>query len=76
MDATLYGSMENDMGQLIEFVEHPLLGDEAPIICMCRELELAQESEFWDLHDMKSNDDYMPLFLDGKLIYKYEMYAI
>lgn len=73
MDATIYGSMENDMGQTIVFVEHPLMGEESPVICMCRELEVAQESEFYDLYDMQAGLDYMPFFIDGELKYKYEL---
>ena len=73
MDATILGSMENDMGQLIEFVEHPLMGEDAPVICMCRELEVAEPSDFFETYDMQKIEDYMPFFIDGKLKLKYEL---
>ena len=49
------------------------MGEESPVICMCRELEVAQESEFYDLYDMQAGLDYMPFFIDGELKYKYEL---
>jgi hypothetical protein len=55
---------------VIEFVEHPLKGDEAPVICVCHDLNLAMESEFWDLEDMMaSHKEYEPYFENGHLLY-------
>jgi len=73
MNPTIYGSTVNDMGQTIEFVEHPLKGDEAPIICVCHELEVAALSDFFDTDDMIDGRDYMPFFIDGQLKLKYEL---
>lgn len=73
MNPTIYGSIQNDMGQEIEFVEHPLMGDEAPIICLCREDEVAAESEFFDLCDLTRGGDYTPFFIDGQLKMRYEL---
>ena len=73
MDPTVYGSITNDMGQIIEFVEHPLKGETSPVICLCRELEVAEESDFFDTDDMMDGGDYMPFFIDGKLQCKFEL---
>ena len=32
-----YGSMVNSLGQKIIFVEHPIRGDEYPVIAVCHE---------------------------------------
>jgi hypothetical protein len=60
--------MINSEGQEIAFVEHPLRGDEAPIICVCHELKLAAYSGFFDLDDMlATHGEYQPSFMDGSL---------
>lgn len=38
---TEYERMVNSLGQEIVFYEHPIKGDEAEVICVCHELELA-----------------------------------
>jgi hypothetical protein len=64
---TEYDRMTNSLGQEIIFVEHPLRGDEYPVICVCKELELASASTFYELDDMMSDHgDYEPNFVDGK----------
>ena len=73
MKPTVYGSTVNDMGQIIEFVEHPLKGDESPVICVCHELEVASLSDFFDIDDMMNGRDYTPSFIDGQLKLKYEL---
>jgi len=65
---TSYGTIVNSVGQTIEFFEHPTRGDESFVICACHELELAENSTFFDTEDMEDLDsDYVPNFLDGKL---------
>jgi len=65
---TSFGTIVNSLGQTIEFFEHPTRGDESFVICVCHELELAQNSTFFDTEDMEDLDsDYVPNFLDGKL---------
>jgi len=65
---TEYDKLINKDGQEIVFYEHPLRGDEAPIICVCHELQLAASSGFYDLDDMMALEtDYEPSFMDGAL---------
>jgi hypothetical protein len=60
---TSYGEMTNNKGQRIEFFEHPIWGDERPVICVCHELELAAESDFYDTDDMTAeHGEYQPWF--------------
>ena len=64
---TEYGQMTNSFGQLITFVEHPIHGDEYPVICVCHALELASASTFYELDDMMADHkEYEPNFFEGK----------
>jgi hypothetical protein len=64
---TEYDRMINSLGQEIIFIEHPLRGDEYPVICVCKELELASASTFYELDDMMADHkEYEPNFVDGK----------
>jgi hypothetical protein len=65
---TSYGKFINSLDQIIEFYEHPLKGDEFPVICVCHSLQLAAASDFWETDDMTAGHrEYEPSFQDGKL---------
>lgn len=65
---TIIGEFTNRLEQKIEFVEHPTKGDEAEVICICRELELASYSSFFETDDMvQDHQEYAPSFQNGKL---------
>ena len=67
-EPTVLETMVNSLGQKIEFVEHPYKGDEHPVIAVCRELELASDTDFWDLDDMMAeHKEYEPSFQGGAL---------
>ena len=60
---TTFGIITNSKGQQIEFVEHPLRGDEHPVICVCHELQLAESSDFFETDDMAAHHrEYEPWF--------------
>ena len=62
-----YENFVNSKGQKISFVEHPFIGDEYPIICVCHELKLASSSDFFETDDMLADHkEYEPSFQDGK----------
>ena len=66
---TSYGKMTNSIGQEIEFFEHPLKGDEAPVLCVSHELKLADYSTFYETDDMiASHGEYEPTFVNGALL--------
>ena len=66
---TIFDTMVNSLGQEIVFVEHPLKGDIASIICVCHELKLAEYSFFWETDDMMADHgEYEPSFQGGKLL--------
>lgn len=61
------GSVINQLGQVITFVEHPLLGDEYPVIAVFHEFEMAVNTEFFDMDDMYSGSEYLPVYRDGEV---------
>jgi hypothetical protein len=64
---TKLDSMTNSKGQVIDFYEHPIYGDEAEVICVCHELKLASYSTFYECDDMKEDHgEYEPWFEDGE----------
>lgn len=68
LDPTKYDQVTNSEGQLIEFYEHPTRGDEAEVICVCHDLQLAAYSGFYDCEDMMAlHKEYEPIFIDGEL---------
>jgi hypothetical protein len=68
LNPTEYDRMVNSLGQEIIFVEHPIRGDEAEVICVCHDLKLAHYSSFFDLEDMMADHkEYEPSFKEGKL---------
>ena len=72
-EPTKLGEIRNNLKQLIEFYEHPLRGDESPVIAVCHELKLAELTDFYELDDMTAEDgEYTPLFIDNKIRYGYE----
>lgn len=65
---TVYDTMINSLGQTIELVEHPFKGEDAPIIAVCHELQLACYTDFYDTDDMLADHkEYEPVFIDGVL---------
>ena len=85
-NATCYGNHRNDLGQVVEFYEHPIHGDEADILALFPNYGVAFGTGFFDLEDMtatyhsigmfldsKDEDmDYVPRFLNGELVFKFE----
>lgn len=65
---TSLGIITNSIGQNIEFFEHPLKGDEFPVIIVCHELKLADYTDFMETDDMiASHKKYEPSFVQKKL---------
>lgn len=65
---TSYGKMTNSIGQVIEFYEHPTLGDETEVICVSHDLQKAYYSTFFETDDMEaSHGEYEPSFVEGVL---------
>jgi hypothetical protein len=71
LNPTSYGKIVNSKNQEIEFYEHPLRGDEYPVIAICHVLEKAEATDFFELDDMTaSHKEYEPWFDEsGELNY-------
>lgn len=68
LEPTEYERMTNSLGQEIVFYEHPLKGDEFPVIIVCHELQLADYTDFMECTDMiQEHKEYEPSFQNGKL---------
>jgi len=64
---TSFGTHLNQLGQTIEFYEHPTKGDSAEVICVCHSLQLAADSTFFETDDMTNEHrEYEPSFQYGK----------
>jgi len=72
-EPTKLGQITNNLNQLIEFYEHPLRGDEFPVIAVCHDMKLADLTDFYELDDMTATEeDYRPMFVNGALRMGYE----
>ena len=73
LNPTKYGEIMNNKGQLIEFYEHPIYGQDAPVIAVCHALQIASKTDFFELDDMISkHGEYTPVFIDDSIHYGYE----
>ena len=71
---TIYNTFTNSLGQKIELVEHPTLGDMTEVIAICHELKLAGYTEFFECEEiMEVGGDYEVLFVDRKIMHGYEI---
>lgn len=62
----------NSRGQSIDFYEHPIDGDESPVIAVCHDEELAYDTDFYDLEDFYEGSDYNPVLTDLEILCEYE----
>jgi hypothetical protein len=67
LNPTKLGEMLNSGNQIIEFYEHPIHGDEHPIIAVSHLHQLAANTDFYELDDMLADHkEYEPSFIDNK----------
>lgn len=70
---TLYDSITNQLGQKIDFYEHPFKGDEYPVIAVYHEKEMAVCTDFYDVGDFFEGSDYNPIYKDGEIKCAFEV---
>lgn len=58
--------MTNTQGLRIEFYEHPVFGDEVPVLVVFPAEGLAFISDFYETDDMMANGDYEPQLMDDQ----------
>lgn len=69
----LLHEVTNKLGQKIEFFEHPLKGDESPVIAVYHEEQIAVDTDFFDCDDFFPGSEYNPVYKNGKMITEWEL---
>lgn len=69
---TKLGEVVNQIGQLVEFYEHPIQGDESPVIAVVNAENSAAITDFYDLSDFYDGSDYNPVCINGKIYCTFE----
>jgi len=72
-EPTVYEEMINQIGQKVQFVEHPTKGEDYPVIAVFPEYEKAVVTNFFDCSDFYIDSDYNPCIVDDKVIEHYEL---
>ena len=67
LEPTVYETKVNQLGQEIVLVEHPLKGEDYPVIAIYHAEKIAVRTDFWDCDDFYENSEYMPVFKDGEI---------
>lgn len=62
----MYDEIINTQGLRVQFYEHPVWGDEFPVLVVFPAEKLAFCSEFFDTDDMMANGDYEPQLMDDQ----------
>lgn len=76
LDPMVYTTLTNKLGQTIDLLEHPLKGDEAPVIARYVDPSgnvFLYDTEFFDTDDLTGGDDYEPVFAHGGMYCSYEI---
>ncbi len=71
---TIYGEFTNRLGQKVQFVEHPIKGDECEVIAVFHEFKKAFYSGFFELGEIDSvGGEYEVLLVGDELIHGFEL---
>jgi hypothetical protein len=74
-NAFSYDQISNELGQKVVFYEHPIHGDEFPVIVAFPDQQVAFVSDFYDLDDMTQEDslEYRPFLWNMELLLGFEL---
>jgi len=72
-EATKLKSTTNQLGQRVDYVEHPFYGDVHPVIAMFPNQGVAFNTTFFDCGDFYRGSDYNSCFVDGKHLCAFEV---
>jgi len=72
-DATKLKRAYNQLRQRVDYVEHPIHGDEYPVIAMFPDQGVAFNTTFFDCGDFYRGSDYNSCFVDGKHLCAFEL---
>lgn len=73
-----YDQITNELGQKIVFYEHPIHGEDFPVIVAFPDHKVAFVSDFYDLSDMTSEEtmEYRPFLWNQELILGFELESL
>ncbi len=60
-----YKTIINQRGQKVDFYEHPIQGDEHPVIAVIEQFKQAVDTSFFDTSDLFKDSDYNPVYMHG-----------
>jgi len=64
---TFYSSIINQLGQKVDFYEHPTQGDESEIIGVIEKYKEAFQTGFFDTEEFYKDSDYNPVYMHGSV---------
>ena len=67
LNPTKYGARINQLGQTVDFYEHPTQGDGRPVIAIIHSEQVAYCTDFYDLEDFYEDSEYMPVYMHGTM---------
>lgn len=67
LNPTKYGTVINQLGQTVDLYEHPLQGDEYPVIAVIEAENVAYCTDFYDCSDFYEESEYMPVYMHGTM---------
>jgi len=67
LNPTKYDTRVNQLGQTVDFYEHPIEGGDHPVIAVIHELAVAYNTGFFDLEDFEEGGEYMPVYMHGTM---------
>lgn len=71
---TIYTEFVNSQGKKVQLCEHPIHGDEYPVIVLFPDEQLAFLSDFFDTEDMTAeHGEYEPVLIGSECVCKFEV---
>lgn len=70
---TLLDTMINQIGQRVNFYEHPTKGDEYTVLGVFPDFNIAFDTDHWDTSDFYDYSDYNPIYKDGRVFSAFEV---
>lgn len=67
LNPTEYDRVTNQLGQEVVFYEHPIVGDDLPVIAVFHEQKVAAITGFYDTGDFYEGSEYLPVCMHGEV---------
>jgi hypothetical protein len=67
LSPTKYATATNQLGQIVDFYEHPIHGDEYPVIAVIESERAAYNTGHYDCSDFYEGSEYLPVYMYGTM---------